>query len=357
MNKINKISIFENIRSDYLLKKIFNNLKENKLLNIIKYNKYIQKRIKKDINSFRDYSKIEIEVTLKLENKREFIINVLNEKDQLNYHIFLNDEEKELKRIYIIKTDNDLKKAKIIIEPEVNSFAELFKGCCIKTLNFNKGKTSDIIDMSSMFRDCDSLEEVNFNKFNAENVKDMSNMFYSCRALKKVNFGNFNANNVTNMSDMFSCCFSLEEINLSNFRANTGKIISMKNMFYFCKSLKEINLSNFNTENVTDMSYMFYRCQLLNELNLSNFKFIQVNDMNHMFNECYSLKKLNLPFVNDINKVNIEDIFLECRKLECDEWYDIIKQQNENKILYQKNNINEHVGKRICKCSKICMLF
>ena len=42
MNKINKISIFENIRSDYLLKKIFNNLKENKLLNIIKYNKYIQ---------------------------------------------------------------------------------------------------------------------------------------------------------------------------------------------------------------------------------------------------------------------------------------------------------------------------
>ena len=131
MNKINKISIFENIRSDYLLKKIFNNLKENKLLNIIKYNKYIQKRIKKDINSFRDYSKIEIEVTLKLENKREFIINVLNEKDQLNYHIFLNDEEKELKRIYIIKTDNELKKAKIIIEPEVNSFAELFKGCCI----------------------------------------------------------------------------------------------------------------------------------------------------------------------------------------------------------------------------------
>ena len=75
--------------------------------------------------------------------------------------------------------------------------------------------------------------------------------------------------------------------------------------------------------------------------------------MNHMFNECYSLKKLNLPFVNDINKVNIEDIFLECRKLECDEWKDIIKQQNENKILYQKNNINEHVGKRICKCSKM----
>ena len=41
MNKINKISIFENIRSDFLLKKIFNNLKENKLLNIIKYNKHL----------------------------------------------------------------------------------------------------------------------------------------------------------------------------------------------------------------------------------------------------------------------------------------------------------------------------
>jgi len=102
------------------------------------------------------------------------------------------------------------------------------------------------------------------------------------------------------------------------------------------------------------MSYMFYRCQLLNELDLSNFNIIKIKDMSHMFNECYSLKKLNLPFVNDINKVNIEDIFLECRKLECDEWKDIIKEQNEKKILYQKNNISEGVSKKDCKN---CILF
>ena len=160
MNENNKKLIFENIKSDYILKKIFNNLSEKKLLNIIRYNKYIQNRIKKDISSFRNFSLIEIELTLKVEKEREFINYILNEKEQLNYHIFLNDDKEELKRIYITKKDN-AQKAKIIIEPLVHSFTELFKFCCIKTINFTKCNQSNITDMSSMFSDCASLEEVN----------------------------------------------------------------------------------------------------------------------------------------------------------------------------------------------------
>ena len=350
MKESNKILILENIRNDYILKKIFNFLPENKLLNIIRYNKYFQNRIKKDINSFRECSKIEIEVTIKLKEEREFIINILNEKDKVNYHIFLNDDKEEIKRNYITKNDN-VEKAKIIIEPEVNSFAELFKNCCINTINLNKCFRNIISDMNSMFCDCASLEEVNFNKFNAKNVTDMSNMFHSCNVLKTVKFCKLNANNVTNMNYMFNCCFLLDDLNLSNFIANSGKLSSMKKMFYLCKSLKELNFSNFVTDNVTDMSYMFYDCKLLNELDLSNFNINQVNDMSHMFDGCSSLIKLKFPFVNDINKVNIEDIFSNCRKLECNEWKEIISKKNENKIVYQKNNIDEN------EHGKKCILF
>ena len=43
---------FMYIKSDYMLKKISDNLKICKLLNIIRYNKKLQKRLNKDINDY-----------------------------------------------------------------------------------------------------------------------------------------------------------------------------------------------------------------------------------------------------------------------------------------------------------------
>ena len=42
-NESNKFNILENIKSKYILQLIFNDLKKAKLLNIIRYNKNIQK--------------------------------------------------------------------------------------------------------------------------------------------------------------------------------------------------------------------------------------------------------------------------------------------------------------------------
>ena len=68
----------------------------------------------------------------------------------------------------------------------------------------------------------------------------------------------FYRNNVTNMSGMFSECSSLEELNLNNF--NTNNVTDMSWMFSGCSSLKELNLNNFSINKVTDMNGMFYRC-------------------------------------------------------------------------------------------------
>ena len=54
-NEKNQIkSIYENIKADYFLIKVFSNLKKKKKLNIVKYNKNIQKRINININHYKE---------------------------------------------------------------------------------------------------------------------------------------------------------------------------------------------------------------------------------------------------------------------------------------------------------------
>ena len=57
MNNGFKENSYKNIKSKYLLQKIFANLTENKLLEIVKYNKNIQKELEKDINDYKNYKK------------------------------------------------------------------------------------------------------------------------------------------------------------------------------------------------------------------------------------------------------------------------------------------------------------
>ena len=60
----NDNSLFEKIRSKYILKKLFENLNEKKMLQIVKYNKIIQDKLNLDINNYMRYSQIEIELIL-----------------------------------------------------------------------------------------------------------------------------------------------------------------------------------------------------------------------------------------------------------------------------------------------------
>ena len=62
-NKFNGNNMLIKIRSKYILIKIIENLKENKLLNIIHYNKKYQKLMNKNIKDYeKEFSKIKIEI-------------------------------------------------------------------------------------------------------------------------------------------------------------------------------------------------------------------------------------------------------------------------------------------------------
>ena len=260
-NKENDIAkpnpIIENIKSRYILSKIYDNMAIKKKLEIVKYNKKIQNRLNVGIKDYKECCKTEIEI-IPSKGKYGKFINI-NENDKLYYHIYFNDNKEEIKNKYEITKEDKVSKIKIKIDYQVKSFNKLFYWCdCIESINFNKFKTNNITDMCDMFYNCFSLKKLNLTDFNTNNVTDMNNMFSGCSSLKKLELTNFNTNNVTDMSQMFSGCSSLKELNLTNF--NTNKVTNMCMMFYNCSSLKELNLTNFNTNNVNNYRWMFSGC-------------------------------------------------------------------------------------------------
>ena len=121
-----------------ILKKIFNNLEKKKLLNLVKNNKNIKKRINININDYKEYSEkyssIEIEIK-PANNEYGNFINIKKE-DEIYYHIYFNNDKEEVKRNYI-NDDENIEKIKIIIDYQIKSFKKLFQNCeCIEYIYF-----------------------------------------------------------------------------------------------------------------------------------------------------------------------------------------------------------------------------
>ena len=147
--KVQSNADFNNIKSSYILKKIFNNLNKKKILDLIKYNKKIQKRLNIDLYDFKNYHElIEIEI-IPVKNDISFsqFINISNEKEENYYHFYFDDDTSEIKRNYLIEEDN-VSTIKIIIDNKITSFKELFKECnCIESIYFKKNNRNDIKDI------------------------------------------------------------------------------------------------------------------------------------------------------------------------------------------------------------------
>jgi len=285
----------KNVKSHYIIKKFFEYITERKSLEIIRYNKNIQKRINININHYKAYyeTKTSIELDIMPMKGEYFKFINIKEEDKKYFHIYFNDnKKKEIENISLNKDDN-VSKISIIIDYQIKSFSQLFYNCWrIESIEFKKFYRNNVVDMSYMFYGCSSLKELNLNNFNTINVTDMRNMFSYCSSLKELNLNNFNTNNVINMSCIFLACSSLKELNLNNF--NTNNVIDMNCMFCGCSSLKELNLNNFNTNSVTNMRSMFSRCSSIKEINLNNFNTNNVTDMSYMFSGCLDELKLKI---------------------------------------------------------------
>ena len=246
LKEYNPINILNNINSKYILKQIADSLTKKERLEFFKYNKLLKEKLDININDYKSFcEQIEIEIILKNEITHGKFINIPKEKEQY-FHIYFNNDNKEIKRYYIKESDN-VKKINIIIDNEINSLDGLFENrSIIDSINFKRFFRNNIINMKNLFFGCSTLKEINFNHFNTENVTDMSYMFYGCNALEDLNLSKFNTNNVKDMNYMFYGCSSLKKLVISNF--NFNNVIYMKYMFKWCS---EDLIRNLNKENIS----------------------------------------------------------------------------------------------------------
>jgi len=145
------------INCKYLVQNIFEKINPIRGLEIVRYNKAIQNELK---ISKKNYEKIFKQIKIELspkdnlefkDNEQNIFINFIGGKNL--YHIYFDDNHQEIDKNYLLKEDQ-VKKIKIVIEPD-NSLKGLFKECkCIKEISFVKFNRNDIIDMSEMFYSC-----------------------------------------------------------------------------------------------------------------------------------------------------------------------------------------------------------
>ena len=87
------------------MEKLYDNIQKKEKLEIVKYNKKIQNRVKLSIKDYKEYSEtftpIKIEI-IPAKGIYGIFINI-DENDKLYYHIYFNDNKEEIKNKYRIK--------------------------------------------------------------------------------------------------------------------------------------------------------------------------------------------------------------------------------------------------------------
>ena len=171
MGKKNGIFIIKeflmNIKSKFILKKIFEQIQYNKLLELIRYNRNLQNRLQKGLNDYKEYLKTEIEIIPNSIFCEKFMN--IKDNDAFYFHIYFNDSKNEIKfnELFSYKF---IRKIKVIIEFEFKLFNRLFKNCHnIQKIKFIKFNRKDITDITGIFRGCINVEEINLSKINTEN--------------------------------------------------------------------------------------------------------------------------------------------------------------------------------------------
>ena len=108
-------------------------------------------------------------------------------------------------------------------------------------------------------------------------------------------------NDIIDMSSMFDQCEWLRSLS-ENSKWNTEKVTNMNHLFSHCKRLSYITpLSTWDTREVEDMNSMFYGCTSISNLpDISKWKTGKVKNMSWMFYECKSLS-----FLPDISKWDV----------------------------------------------------
>ena len=162
------------------------NFFNNKILDIFKLS------FGNDINDFNYNINKKANNNLEIINYKKYI------KNNIGKMIYKNTENnKGIKMFDSIFILNNIKIAKLIINNKQNDLKENIEN--EKQIFTIKIKFLDnLIDLNSMFKDCQSLLSVNnFQNLNTNYLKEISDLFYGCSSLLDINdLSNWNINNI-----------------------------------------------------------------------------------------------------------------------------------------------------------------
>ena len=298
----------KNLKSDYFLQLLATYLNDERLMNIFRYSKINQRKLKLGIDKYIKYhNNIEVEII-----------------PQIGENVFFNNEYSGVIKVWIdnheikipinkIENLEDAKVIKLAFNYKEVNINELFAFCDgIREISFTKCRLRNITNLNSLFSCCSNLKKVNFNKLNTKNVQDFSNMFYHCTSLEEFDLSSIDTSKAINMSFMFCYCSNLNRIILDN--KNSSTITDLSGMFCHCEKLKKIKINNFNTINVINMSEMFCYCGNITELDLSAFNFSNVKNMEKMVAFTSNLKFINLSSLKKNKDINMLELFFPKNK-------------------------------------------
>ena len=214
--------MLNSIKSNYILKKIFENVEKNLYLRLLKNNKNLQTKLDLSIDTYKEYyDQIEIDIIPKEKNLEEKNI-FMTKSEVLDYKVNFNSSFEDVKRNYFTNTEK-ISKIRLFLDTKgvAQPLCSLFGKCqCLKEVKIIHCAKNNITDISDMFLNCKSLISVDLSRSKVENVENMSALFAMCTSLKNVNLSKIKTDNLKNMEHMFVNCSSLEKIDLSNFKTD-----------------------------------------------------------------------------------------------------------------------------------------
>lgn len=194
--------------------------------------------------------------------------------------------------------------------------------------------TSGVINMTSAFRDCTSLQQVNLPASVESGVTfTMTTAFQRCAALEYLVLPSnldtasllqtfqtcssllsvelpTSMPSLTDISQAFQDCKALQEINLPT---TVGATITLSSTFNNCTSLSKVVIPS--DWNITNLSGTFQGCTTVNEVVLPSGVQNSITTMANTFSGCAALVSLTLP--NSLTGLtNLGSTFLNCQTLE-----------------------------------------
>ena len=175
----------------------------------------------------------------------------------------------------ILNSEKNIENICIKIEDteKITSLKRFFKKCngLIK-IDMSEFIARNIENLNQMFNKCENLEYVNVSNWETKKLKKADELFKNCKRLKKIDgLNDWDVYHVVDMCSMFKNCESLEYLDLNNWRPVHVKWY--KQMFAGCKNLKILKF-NYLDNLYTKTSWVINAIPFYDVQNFISFLFI-----------------------------------------------------------------------------------